>query len=198
MKTISGILFLALAASLCWTGCSRKTKVTQEYMDSLRSTYTLLSRDVDESWNKMIREDDQKIDNLKKLMQEVSKVKKYDQQHFHTLSNRIDSLPAERYDQKTMANSNLIDQYDSLTIQLIRDIMNFAGSQTRWDDHSAGRRLMDQINALDSNVLYQRINYDRNAKDLNAFIKINHEVLLKINPKGDYAARPLFEISPNP
>jgi hypothetical protein len=194
MKLIYRYLILLLVISLCSAGCKRKVKLTAEYIDSLNTTFSSLNIAVDSSWKIMMDEDDEKIQNLKNLLEEVSVRQKFNAEAGNELVQRLNSLTGIRYNRQTMTRSKLIDDYDSLTVQLLEDAGNYVHSWPGFHQHPDLVSLDSSIEKMDENVLMQRINYDSHAKLLNNFVKENLEVLKEINPQGDFTPRPLFEL----
>ena len=197
MKTIHHYLLIILLIGLCSAGCKRKPKLTAEYIDSLKNTYVFLSNQVNKSWNEMIAEDDQKINNLKNLLDMATRTGKYDTGIYNELVMQLHSLTKSRYNQENMANSNLIDLYDSLTVKLLQDVDAYIHIRPDIAGSPELSRLESSINSLDEDVLLQRINYDREAKQFNKFVEENQEVLKQVFPEGKYTKKPLFELQAN-
>jgi hypothetical protein len=197
MKTITRYLLIMLVISLCSAGCKRGPKYSVEYLDSLKTTFSTLNAAVDSSWKTMINEDDEKILFLKKMLEEVSGKQKFNTADGIALITRLNALSDARYSRQSMADSNRIDAYDSLTIGLMEDADAYLHA---WPGFSRDKDLsyLDScVKKMDENVLLQRINYDSHAKLLNQFVKNNSEALKKIDPQAGYTPVPLFELNPD-
>jgi hypothetical protein len=147
----------------------------------------------------MIDEDDRKLIYLKRLLQEVSRTNDYDTIKCELLMKRLEALKNFRYDRRSMSNSSLIDQYDSITIKLVPEIREFAQSNHKIKNVKLVGELIIGINELDNNnnILFKRVDYDKTAKKFNDFVMKNEEVLKENLPDADINKKPLFEIPTN-
>jgi hypothetical protein len=197
MKALSPILALFLSVILCYTGCIRKPKLSDKYIDSLKGNYKSLIKTMDTSWNSMITEDNTKLRYLKRLLEEVSYTNIYDSAAYSSLLLRIDELRATRYDRNTMKDSPLIDHYDSLTISLVSDVEKFATSNPRYEQFPLMKELITDINELDNGVLFKRSDYDKTVDRFNEFVDANLKVLKEVYPDSNFNKKAVFRISAN-
>jgi hypothetical protein len=195
MKTHSLILYIFLALILTGPACSRKAKLTGEYIDSLKRNYKSLATSVDTSWNSMMNEDNRKLAYLKKLLNEVSFTNNYDSIKLASLQLRLNDLKSIRYDQYSLKESRRIDLYDSLTIQLVPEIEKFATSNPKYDKFPLMKELIDAIDELDNAVLFKRSHYDNSVDQFNDFVNANLDALKEIYPDSDLNNKPVFRIS---
>lgn len=174
---------------------SKKSERTdQQHLDSLMITYKALTDSVQQHWEVMIADDDEKLQLMKRLLLEVSYTNNYDKSKFEELNTQVDELKASRYDQKTMSDSDLIDDYDSATWQVTDQIIQFARSHTRYDDFPLMQELIDDIHGKNNYVLMHRIHYDNWVKELNEFKRNYEQELTREHPSHDFESMPLFQL----
>jgi len=193
---LSLILLLGIAISVL-LNCESKNQNTSESTqnDSLLIMYTALQDSVDNNWRIMIADDDDKHMLMKRLLLEVSYTNNYDKTRFIELNGLVDQLKEIRYDQKTMANSSMIDAYDSASWDLSDQIIEFARDHPRYEDFPLMEELIQDINAKNNYILILRIHYDSSVKELNSFVKHNSERLKDDASASDLEQMPLFELS---
>lgn len=190
--------------SLCWLiilspflfSCENKNQMSSENlnMDSLMIKYVALQDSVKSNWETMIADDDRKHVLMNRLLLEVSYTNNYDKDRFNELKAQIDQLKSMRYDQNSMKNSFLIDQYDSMTWNVSDQIIEFARSHPRYVDFPMMEELIQDINAKNNFILIHRIHYDNWVKELNLFSNDNEEQLKERNPDYKDGDMPLFQL----
>ena len=194
MKPSNLIISLLLGVMILLGSCGRRAKLTKSEVDSLKAEYVSLLAPADTAWKIMMDEDDEKLFYLKRLLQEVSYTNEYDTIQYTSLMTRLEELKVIRYDQYTVSDSKLIDKYDSVTIQLVPEILNFASSHPMFGNYPLMAELIYNIRELDNNVLFKRADYDREAKKLNEYLTHNEDALADNLPDLDRNKKPLFEI----
>lgn len=187
---ISGLLTLVV-----FSCDSKKSEHTgQQHLDSLMITYKALTDSVQQNWDVMIADDDEKLQLMKRLLLEVSYTNNYDKSKFEDLNTLVDELKVSRYDQKSMRDSDLIDAYDSATWQVTDQIIQFARSHPRFEDFPLMQELIEDIHGKNNYVLMHRIHYDNWVKELNAFKKNYEKELMDVQPVPDFESMPLFQL----
>jgi hypothetical protein len=129
MKANYSVIFLILLAvglSNCKSGSDSKKDLSSE-IDSVKLFHQALRDSIQSSWQAMIEDDNEKIFHIKRLLKEIEYTNRVEQAKHDSLLARADELLKNRYDQETMADSELIDSYDSTTQALINavGIFNF-------------------------------------------------------------------------
>lgn len=174
------------------TGTVAKTNFTK--IDSLRSTYLALNDSIVMAWNIMINDDNEKIDNLKRLLEELVYAGGMDTARIADLKLQLGKLKGARYDEYTMTNSDLIDEYDFATNNLVNEVVTFAKSHTSFDRYPLMGQLIREIRNAESRILHHRIYYDLFAKDYNKFLEDHKESLTEIESDVEHQRKPLFEL----
>lgn len=139
-------------------------------MDSLKSMFKGLTDSVDVSRKAMIETDDNKISNIKRLLQEVSYTKTHNPSLLDSLQRLQTALPGKRYTPETMA-SERIDTYDLATDSLISALPRLMAGVPNIESYPLCAELNQEIQAANEGVLVERIHYDKHARAYNQFVK---------------------------
>ena len=194
--TISTVIVFLHILLFVVAGCGNKTNKTKALVadiDSVKMILVQLEDSTSKTWEVMIGEDDQKIAYLKRLIDEVSYTRIYDQSAYDSLSTAIESLKTMRYDQRSMSDSKKIDLYDSATAGVVNKVIIFAQGHPNFEDYPIMEELINGILAADSRVIYRRVDYDNIAMEYNQFIDSYGGM---IRESGNaVSAKPLFQLS---
>ena len=171
----------------------RETSFTKA--DSLTGTYLALQDTMLQAWNAMIHDDNRKIKAMNDLVREliVSFPEKRDE--LKALEVRLEHLNAMRYDQHSMADTELVIEYDFASNSLVTELIVLAEAQKEFAYNSAFQGLVDTIRAADQRVNNYRDEYDEIASSFNAFIESNREMLTDIRNDSGFEKKPLFEMA---
>ncbi|MDN4164986.1 hypothetical protein QWY31_05700 [Cytophagales bacterium LB-30] len=188
--------YLALASLMLFVfSCetSKSKKLSPEEKDSVVVYQKALGDSLQKAWTFMMEDDDAKLSDLKRLIQEMEYSYQYDSLVLDTLKQELENLKAIRYDQVTVAISENIDNYDIATNTLINRVISFAYSQPAFNQYTLMAELEADILAANERVLYYRIEHDRWAKRYNAYTEENKSVFEERNPEL-LQKKPLFEL----
>ena len=174
---------------------SDQKELTEVVMNSLQLVFTSLKDSVAHCWKKMMVDDDEKLFNLKRLLEEVSFTNDFDQVRFDSLMQMHRELVALRYDYQTMADSDLIDEYDAKTSILIREVSDFARSHPKFENYTLMEQLIIEMNEADNRVLLHRIRYDDFCRQYNQLIETKGQSLDQFASTKDLEKRALFTLS---
>jgi hypothetical protein len=165
---------------------------TNKTIDSVSATLTSLKDSADKAWGLMIKSDDQKINDLLRLLQEISYCKKYNAPLLDSLFEATKIMKQKRYQQLTMMSEE-IDRYDEFTNQLIARTKYLARTTSELQSHPIAETLYNDIAKADNDVVLHRTLYDRFATEYNNYLEANKTVL---GEKGkDFKKLPLFSLS---
>jgi len=192
-KSILLIFFVAIILGACNKNTS--TSLTPTAIDSLKTVFQDINTQLEAAWNTMIQDDDDKLSNLTRLLQEVEYSGDYNRLKLDSLKKDIDQLAAVRYDQQTMSDSDLINLYDSMTTQAMGEVTVFTTRLSQFDQYPLMGQLIQEVFEADDRILRFRIDYDRAAKQYNSFIE-EHEPDLPLVAKQKVVLqpKPLFEL----
>jgi hypothetical protein len=200
MKSLLFASLLTLAVlPMCKPDASKST--TTATADSpaspaaVRAQFDILRDSADASWRHMVASDDKKNDDLRELLQDLSKYPGANQAQLAGLRGARARLPKLRYDRATMASSPLIDRYDAAQDSVLKIVLPLAAP----DGNAPSERVRDYVEAIqqaDANVVAYRARYDRAAKAYNAYLQVHGEELQKMGgPYAKLQPLPLFEIA---
>ena len=187
---LSAILLL-LAAGLI--SCAKKGDIyhtTFTKADSVTDFYLSLQDSVIRSWNIMINDDNQKIKTMRNLLHELKVTSGVDQ--FGIYEERLDDLKDLRYNQESMGNKDIIEQYDLASSSLATELINIAEARTEFSYNTTLQKLVQEIRITDQRVALFRSEYDAITKKYNSFLQTNMNYLNDFAQKDSMALRPLF------
>ncbi|WMJ73443.1 hypothetical protein RCC89_09755 [Cytophagaceae bacterium ABcell3] len=199
------IAIIAIASTCLFTFCEKKTSEKQEKKEThekaipsspeaIVAEYQQICDSVDFYWAEMMRSDDQKIADIKRLLQEVSYCKRYNQIALDSISKMAENLISKRYVQENMADES-IDAYDAATDSLIRATFDLTQNTPELSKHSIVPELIEDITEADMTLWKYRKDYDDYALIYNQFIEENKETLKTIDSiNGSLNKKPLFQI----
>jgi hypothetical protein len=193
---IISILVLTAAISCNNHPESKTTAANFSQIDSLRGTFLTIEDSLWHTWNVMINDDNEKIKSLNRLVKELVFAGGVDSSLTASLLKEVHLLESGRYNIKTMADSDLIDAYDSISSSLIDRIITLALDHEEFDRNIVMNEMIAEINESQGKILYYRIDYDGVAKVYNQFIEQNHAAMNDIDSKHVRKKLPLFELPP--
>ncbi len=135
------------------------------------------------TWKVMMQADDQKIAFVKRLLEEISYMPKYDIVKHAKLMEKCKNLYTKRFDEKSFMQSGNIDLYDAATDSLLKELKTFVISSPNVENYPLCSELLNDITALDNDVIMHRVKYDGWAKQYNALLDDQKEVLAKMGPE---------------
>ena len=201
MKILFRTIFTIAIISIVLESCKRKREeaVTLAELDSIKMVYTALNDSLENAWTVMIEDDDEKLDYLRRLLKEVYYTDNYKEEEYDSLVNMVDALANMRYTQKSMARSELIDQYDSASFEIVRRVINYAQDHPEFENYPLMEQLVDSIQHAQNMVLIYRSRYDTFAKRVNTFVEKNEHRLIENDATTTrYKKYPLFELPSAP
>lgn len=142
----------------------------------------------------MMLDDDDKLSNLTRILQEVEYSGDYNRLKLDSLKKDIDQLAAVRYDQQSMSDSDLINLYDSMTTQVMGEVTVFTTRLSQFDQYPLMGQLLQETFEADDRILRFRIDYDRSAKQYNSFIEEHEPDLPLVAKQKVLLPKPLFEL----
>lgn len=197
MKAVlfAGLLTLAVLP-MCKPDATKSTTTVASPASpaAVRAQLDELRDSADVNWQRMIASDDKTLDNLRELLQDLSKYPGANQPQLAQLRAERASVQKLRYTRTTMASSALIDQYDTAQDSLLRRVYAVAAPGGNAPTEGVRDRV-EAVQAADNNVVSYRAHYDAAAKAYNTYLQVHREELPKLGSK--YAGLqpfPLFEL----
>ncbi len=161
--------------------------------DSLTEFYLALQDSMHRTWNMMINDDNQKIKTMRNLLHELRVTHPEDSEKYNSLTERIDQLARLRYTQKSMANADVIVEYDEASVALIRELIAEAESKSQYAYNSTLQILVEQIQMSEERVQGFRQEYDSIVYTYNQFLDTNQKELSETEDVS-LDKKPLFQM----
>lgn len=198
MRKTLRIIILACLCAAAYSACQRaseekKTGERELEIDSLRITYTGLSDSLQARWRILMSAEEQRLQDMRRLLQEISYTPVYNKVRYDTLLENLEQVYEMRFEQESMTSEE-IDKYDSASTRLKTEIIQFALNHPDIEEYPLMGRLIEDIEAADQQVLFHRVQYDNYARDYNHFLYGNREYLPKIDTSGIPEEMPMFQI----
>lgn len=193
---LPGILLSCSLFVAC--SCDHKPKsdgVQFTKLDSLTEQYLNLKDHMLETWNAMINDDNQKLEAMSNLLHEliVSNPQKRDE--LKTFEERLVQLRNSRYTQKTMANMDVVEEYDFASKALVNELITLAESQRQYSYNTTLQKLVETIRSSEERVENYRLEYDTIAEEYNRFIEQHRAALKEIDEDTFLEKKPLFQMA---
>jgi vesicle coat complex subunit len=164
-------------------------------IDSLTDMYLVLQDSLLDTWNLMIKDDNQKIKAMKSLLHELEVGGQFSLEELYSLEQRIDQLIKIRYTPKTMWNADVVEEYDFASNSLVTELISLAESHSAFSYNKVMQQLVEDIRAADLRVEHYRTEYDVLAMTYNSFLEDYHDVLKEIDETGSPGKKPLFQMT---
>ena len=194
MKKIT-VVVLAIACVGCSSNKNRDGITSFTKIDSLRANFLAINDSLLHSWQVMMKDDNEKLDDMSRLLDEVSYTNNYDQAKLDDFRQRIETLKALRYNRKTMWDSELIDKYDEASHYLVNDLLTYSENHPDYSRFPTMATLVQDIREAHQRVLYFRIDYDEYAKEYNKFVTSYQDLLSEIDNTCDGKKKALFQLA---
>lgn len=173
MKKYSAYILLAL---ITFSAC-KKTKKKEDKNEEEITTTQLTSDQikvlldssivkVNATWDSLILQDDNKMKDIKRLLDEVSYNAASDEKRLKELYKLYDLASETRYTLDNINDAN-IDKYDEIQNKLITAANELAESTPNIEGQPLAIELMNDISEADGMVFSKRGDYDMWAKQIN-------------------------------
>jgi|SRR5688572_2171791 len=192
---IRAIFFFCSTVALI--NCGKRAEIDQPTFtkaDSLTDLYLSLQDSMLLSWNLMINDDNQKIEAMHNLLHELM-VTSIEPNELHAYEEQLDQLVELRYDQKSLADEDLIEEYDFASNLLVTELISQAESKTEFAYNTTLQKLVEEIRIADQRVNIYRESYDAITSKYNAFLSANRTHLTEISMQDSLELKPLFQMT---
>jgi hypothetical protein len=192
------VFFSTLMVLLILINCTEhkdtKNTLPPIHKNDLSSELMILNDSVNLKWKQMMAADSQKFADIKRLLEEISYCKTYNEKEFENLMTFRNTVYSERYTQEDLTDSK-IDKYDSLTTVLINKVRNLKVKTPEILQHPLADQLENEIMKADNEDLIQfRKRYDAVAEKYNSFLDQNKEAIAKDPDLQSFKKRKLFAV----
>ncbi|MEJ7644101.1 MAG: LemA family protein [Chryseolinea sp.] len=149
--------------------------------DLVKGSYIAYQDSLVDCWNIMISDDNHKIIAMQNLLQELMATSGGNAEQLERFAEQLDQLRRIRYTQNSMANSDVIEEYDFATTSLVQELVALAESRTDFGHNLNLQKLVDEIRLADERVNNYRAEYDEIVSKYNHFIALNKPYLRDIS-----------------
>jgi hypothetical protein len=197
MKTLlSGIVITSCALVMICCGEKKETseQTTFTHLDSLTDCYLALQDSMLQSWNVMIQDDNQKIETMHNLLHELQVSAADQTEELTAFQQRLEQLERLRYTQKTMSNTDVVEEYDFASNSLVNELLTLAEARPEFEYNTTLQKMADEIRLADERVNNYRADYDDIATSYNAFLEKYHQEIKEIDTHTSLEKKPLFQM----
>jgi hypothetical protein len=195
-KYFSGVL-ISCFGIVMWH-CSEKQAASEETtftkQDSVTDTYLAYQDSMLQAWNVMINDDNQKIKAMHNLLHELMVSNPDQRAEFAAFEERLEQLTHIRYTQKSMANADVVEEYDFASNSLVSELLSLAEGQTEFASNTTLQQLAEEIRMAEQRVNNYRNDYDGIVLAYNHFVEKNKNFLSEVDQNTAPEKKPLFQM----
>lgn len=199
MKRENLILLLFICCAAGWASCNNRTSALERnnytHIDSLTDTYLNLQDSLLIAWNVMAKDENEKLRSIHEVLQAMSSSDSFNKNLVASLEQRLEQVKRIRFNQKTIANPHIVEEYDFASNSLISEIVSLAESNLTFIQKKELQSLIDAIKEADQRVNYFRSDYDFIAQKFNRFLDNHQSHLKEIDQNAVNGKRPLFQMA---
>lgn len=199
MKRENLILLLFICCAAGWASCNNRTSALERnnytHIDSLTDTYLNLQDSLLIAWNVMAKDENEKLRSIHEVLQAMSSSDLFNKNLVASLEQRLEQVKRIRFNQKTIANPHVVEEYDFASNSLISEIVSLAESNLTFIQKKELQSLIDAIKEADQRVNYFRFDYDFIAQKFNLFLDNHQSHLKEIDQNAVNGKRPLFQMA---
>lgn len=190
------IVLVGCVVGLAACGVKNETAKRGDFtrVDSLTETYLMLQDSMLQSWNVMVKDENEKISAMHDLLHSLLATPRDNKDQLVSLEQRLNQLERIRFTQKSMSNPHVVEEYDFSSNSLISELISLAESEPAFSQNTKLQSMVDRIRSADQRVNIYRAEYDAAATDFNLFLEVNKDHLKEIDPSDSPLKRPLFEM----
>ncbi len=198
MNRFQSVCWIFIGALGAGSGCvqqkANENSTSFSLTDSLTEVYLNLQDSMLTSWNLMINDDNKKIKAMHFLVHELQVTGQFDTEKLKALDQRIEQLKRIRYTPKSMANSDVVDEYDFAANSLVTELVVLAESHSAYTYNTTMQSLVEEIRTAEQRIENYRATYDAIVNHYNKFILVNKEHMKDIDNSNSIKRKPLFQM----
>ena len=197
----TGLLILFSGTIVLSISCVKREKEASKAVftriDSLTETYLSLQDSMLHTWNVMMKDENEKLENVGLLLQELKANSGQDQSRIESLEQRLEQLNRIRFTQKTMVNQHVVEEYDFASNSLISEVISIAEGDPAFAQNTRLQQLTDSVKSADQRVPIYREEYDAVVSSFNEFLEQVKPYLPEIDEKNTGEKKVLFTSDEN-
>jgi hypothetical protein len=195
VKLTGTLLFFAGAIALS-TSCKKQengaARPAFTKIDSLTEAYLALQDSMLLTWNVMMKDENEKIENAHLLLQQLKSSPGENAALIESLEQRLEQLKRIQFTQRTMINPHVVEEYDFASNALISEIIYLAEANPTYTRNTKMQQLTDGVKSADQRVLTYREEYDAVVYRFNQFLEEAGPYMHEIDEKHDGQKKVLF------
>jgi hypothetical protein len=188
----------AIFFSILIIGCGEKKAVKNDTtftkVDSLTDYYLAIQDSMLQAWNMMTHDDNEKILAMHNMVHELMITNFTDKDILTSYEQQLEQLKHLRYTQKSMANPDVVEEYDFASNTIVSELISLAESRTEFTYNTTLQKLADDVRLADQRVVSYREEYDIIVMHYNQFLEQNSKFLKDIDPNQSFEKKPIFQM----
>lgn len=191
---LATILVVIVTLSSCSSSKHKAEETNFNRIDSLRAHFLTIEDSLLYAWNVMIHDDNERISDLARLLDELQNAQVLDSNNVTELKAELKSMKNSRYNMTKMT-SEQIDWYDSISFSMSGKIIGIILDFKEVGRYPYMNELIESVRNRESKILWYRVDYDKIAKEHNRFVDTHDSILNQIDPEYTHTHLPLFELT---
>jgi hypothetical protein len=110
------------------------------------------------------------------------------------MHERLDQLMRIRYTQKSMANLDVVNEYDYASSLLVNELLANTESMKEYSYNTTLQKLTQDIRNSSQRINQYRFEYDSIVRGYNNFIELHKEALLQTDETLSLEKKPMFKM----
>ncbi|TAD98145.1 MAG: hypothetical protein EAZ97_11280 [Bacteroidetes bacterium] len=199
-------IFSFVCATLLLDSCKKEEKTTdseQTKLDSVqvadvKNQLDSLIPAIDSAWAKLDNEDFNKLAVGKKLAEQIGKLPKANKKLLDSVAIYTKAVESSKYDQMSMADSKLIDKFDSAVVNFISVLKRLQKETPNVNKCADCEALLKFVIDIDDKDVIRRKKYDELLFKYNEIVKNKRKFLEALGGKYmELKEKPVFTIPAN-
>ena len=186
------IAFIFILAAFSFFSCERKSdkksgNVGEPKTETAKKDIDLIVDSVNTAWTTLISTEEQKFQDLKRLLDEISYTSSYDPIAHDSLTKKLEIVKAKRYDQSL--DTSAIDAYNNATDRVVFEVLQLKRTTKGIEQHPLADELENDILAANSPEKVAQLlgRYNWWTNQYNNYLKKNKKKLEKLGePYASY------------
>lgn len=154
----------------------------------MTETYLNLQDSLYQVWNLLLKQEQNKIEAMETVVNQLILVQHGDEKFGH-LPNRVNQLERIRYNQKTITNPHVVEEFDKASYSLFSEILKSL------DSLEAGQTWKSELNLAHHQLTRYRELYNALAIQYNQFVDQHKKVLKELDDSASLQRKPVFKLS---
>lgn len=193
MKCSRLIFFLFVMPFLgCSDGKEESNTSADSSDESLAAEYFALHDGMTNAWNGVIRNDNDRIDALQRVITKLTQSDNEDPELMQSLDSRAQKLRQMQLTPGTLDNTAIVEEYDFACESLVSEVSAQAMASPVFPDDATLQSDVEKIRNADQETIDLRGAYDHEVRQFNEFVFRHKEIIMDIDKDCPKEGLPLF------